>query len=59
MLLSYVLGISGFRLHIQNLKFQILSLVRTLIMLSALIWIPVLGAALIGFWPGSLNLSRS
>jgi len=27
-------------------------------MLSALIWIPVLGAAH-GFWPGSLNLSRS
>lgn len=28
-------------------------------MLSALIWIPVLGAALIGFWPGSLTPSRS
>ena len=28
-------------------------------MLSALIWIPVLGAAIIGFWPGSLNPSRS
>lgn len=28
-------------------------------MLSALIWIPVLGAALIGFWPRPLNPSRS
>lgn len=28
-------------------------------MLSALIWIPVLGAALIGFWSGNLNPSRS
>lgn len=28
-------------------------------MLSALIWIPMLGAALIGFWPRSLNPSRS
>ncbi len=28
-------------------------------MLSALIWMPVLGAALIGFWSGSLNPSRS
>ncbi|TAD94539.1 MAG: NAD(P)H-quinone oxidoreductase subunit D4, partial [Oscillatoriales cyanobacterium] len=24
-------------------------------MLSALIWIPILGAALIGFWPGSVS----
>ena len=28
-------------------------------MLSALIWIPLLGAAFIGFWPGSLDAKRS
>jgi NAD(P)H-quinone oxidoreductase subunit 4 len=28
-------------------------------MLSPLIWIPVWGAALIGFWPGTLNSARS
>jgi len=27
-------------------------------MLSALIWVPVLGAALIGFWPSSMPASR-
>ncbi len=28
-------------------------------MLSALIWVPLLGAALVGFWPGSISPSRS
>ena len=28
-------------------------------MLSALVWIPLLGAAFIGFWPGSLDAKRS
>ena len=28
-------------------------------MLSALIWVPVLGAALIGFWPGLMSASRA
>lgn len=27
-------------------------------MLSALIWLPFLGAALVGFWPGSISASR-
>ena len=27
-------------------------------MLSALIWVPVLGAALVGFWPGLMSASR-
>ncbi len=28
-------------------------------MLSALIWLPALGAALIGFWPGAISASRT
>ncbi len=28
-------------------------------MLSTLIWVPVLGAALVGFWPGSMAASRA
>lgn len=28
-------------------------------MLSALIWVPVLGAAFIGFWPGSMPANRA
>lgn len=28
-------------------------------MLSALIWVPILGAAIIGFWPGAMGNSRS
>jgi len=28
-------------------------------MLSALIWVPLLGAAFVGFWPGAINPSRS
>ncbi len=28
-------------------------------MLSALIWVPILGAALIGLWPGSISASRA
>ena len=35
------------------------SLLTRKVMLSALIWIPVLGAALIGFWPRPLNPSHS
>jgi NAD(P)H-quinone oxidoreductase subunit 4 len=28
-------------------------------MLSALIWLPVLGAAIVGFWPGSMSASQA
>ena len=28
-------------------------------MLSALIWVPLIGAALVGFWPGAMTASRS
>ena len=28
-------------------------------MLSALIWVPLIGAALVGFWPGAITASRS